>query len=265
MMNCETVGRALETFFRYHGLMADFVSAEMIPQGVYVKIRLQPAFHPISLQRHHTEAIFGIICSLLRHLTGGAGSPAEVRFIHHQPEDVREHRRVFGSVPRFGHSRNELLLRRQELDAPVLLADPELLERLEPVAHDRIFRIYRPDSWSERVAQTLQRLLAKGEKPGIEQVASELAVGTRSLQNRLKEEGTSYREILDHARKELALDYLKKPGMPLCDIAFLLGFSEQSTFNHAFQRWTGRPPGQFRKKKQGGSARSRSQDLQDGT
>ena len=121
MMNCETVGKALETFFRYHDLMADFVSAEMIAHDVYVKVRLRSVVDGLPLQRHHSEGIFGIICSLLRLLTGGAGTPIEVRFTHRRPEDVSEHHRVLGSVPRFGQTQNELMIRREHLDAPVLL------------------------------------------------------------------------------------------------------------------------------------------------
>jgi AraC-like DNA-binding protein len=68
------------------------------------------------------------------------------------------------------------------------------------------------------------------------------------LQTKLKEEGTSYRQILDQVRKELALDYLERPEMTMFDIAFLLGFSEQSAFNHAFKRRTGSSPKEYQKR-----------------
>jgi AraC-like DNA-binding protein len=47
-------------------------------------------------------------------------------------------------------------------------------------------------------------------------------------------------------RKEIAVDYLKRPDVAIYDIAFLLGFSEQSAFNHAFKRWTGDSPREYR-------------------
>jgi AraC-like DNA-binding protein len=88
----------------------------------------------------------------------------------------------------------------------------------------------------------------QGEKPIADAVALDLAISTRHLQSKLKAEGTTYRHLLDQVRKELALDYLKRPEMTMFDIAFLLGFSEQSTFNHAFKRWTGSSPKEYQKR-----------------
>jgi AraC-like DNA-binding protein len=68
----------------------------------------------------------------------------------------------------------------------------------------------------------------------------------RSLQNKLSREGTTFQQLLDYSRKEMAKQYLKNPEMTLCDTAFMLGFSEQSAFNHAFKQWTGKTPKQYR-------------------
>jgi AraC-like DNA-binding protein len=85
-------------------------------------------------------------------------------------------------------------------------------------------------------------MLLRGDKPSVEIIARNLAVSRRHLQNKLRTEDTTYRQLLDAVRKEIAMDCLNKPQMNLCDIAFLLGFAEQSTFNHAFKRWTGMTP-----------------------
>jgi AraC-like DNA-binding protein len=69
------------------------------------------------------------------------------------------------------------------------------------------------------------------------------------LQNKLREEGTTYRTVLDELRQETALHYLERQDVPIVDVAFLLGFSEQSAFNHAFRRWTGTSPQQYRMQK----------------
>jgi len=95
------------------------------------------------------------------------------------------------------------------------------------------------------VTHLIGKMLSRGEKPMLDAVARELAVSTRHLQNKLKEEGSTYRAILDQLRKEIALEYLSKPEVTIYDVAFLLGFSEQSAFNHAFKRWTGSIPTEY--------------------
>jgi AraC-like DNA-binding protein len=67
---------------------------------------------------------------------------------------------------------------------------------------------------------------------------------TSTLQRRLRQEGTSYQSLLDEIRRELALDYLRDGKHSIADVAFLLGFSDQSNFTRAFRRWTGTTPRQ---------------------
>jgi AraC-like DNA-binding protein len=78
-------------------------------------------------------------------------------------------------------------------------------------------------------------------------VAKRLAMSERTLQRRLAEAGTSYVDLLSEVRSDLAKDYLKSSRTSLTEIAWLLGFSEQSAFSRAFKRWTGSSPAQYRK------------------
>ena len=76
----------------------------------------------------------------------------------------------------------------------------------------------------------------------VSNIARALAMSTRSLARRLKEEGTSYTEVLDDLRRELAMRYVEDETLGVSQIAWLLGYSEVSSFNHAFRRWTSRSP-----------------------
>jgi len=83
--------------------------------------------------------------------------------------------------------------------------------------------------------------------PILDDVAEALSLTARVLQNRLKESGTTFKEVVDDVRKQLALSYLSEEDVPLIDVAFLLGFSEQSSFSRAFKRWMGKSPMEYRK------------------
>lgn len=86
----------------------------------------------------------------------------------------------------------------------------------------------------------------KGEVPSVETIARNLTMSVQNLQRELQAEGTSYQQILDDTRQELARRYLKKLDIPIYDVAFLLGFSEPSAFHRAFKRWTGKTPKVYR-------------------
>lgn len=87
--------------------------------------------------------------------------------------------------------------------------------------------------------------MLRGEKPLLVAISAELAVSSRTLQNKLRNENTTYQSLLGRVRKGLALEYLQKPEYGVCEIAFLLGFSKHSAFNHVFKRWTGDSPSEY--------------------
>ena len=100
-------------------------------------------------------------------------------------------------------------------------------------------------SLSARVAERLAATLPAGTD--VVDVASALHMSARTLQRRLEEEGTRFTEVLDRVRLELARTALRDPETTLTDVAFRLGFGDLATFSRAFKRWTGKPPGQWRR------------------
>ena len=96
-----------------------------------------------------------------------------------------------------------------------------------------------------RVEAALVDQLPHGE-PSQKSVAEALHLSARSLQRRLAEAGSSYTEVRDNARRELALRYLRDGGHSVSEITYLLGFSDSSSFSRAFRRWTGVSPSAYR-------------------
>ena len=84
--------------------------------------------------------------------------------------------------------------------------------------------------------------------PGADQVAGALHMSTRTLQRRLGAANMSFTQVCEEVRAELAKEYLGDSSVQIYEVAFLLGFSEQSSFHRAFRRWTGHPPGRWREK-----------------
>ena len=91
----------------------------------------------------------------------------------------------------------------------------------------------------------LKRLLA-GSRPGIEDVAKELGLSSRTLQRRLADDRVTFQQLTQEARRELARHYLLHSSLELNQTAYLLGYEDAHSFFRAFQQWEGSSPGEWR-------------------
>ncbi len=100
-------------------------------------------------------------------------------------------------------------------------------------------------SLSRASKRTLKQLLA-GQRPGIDDVARELRLSTRTLQRRLTEDGATFQQLMEEARRELARHYLLHSALELNETAYLLGYEDANSFFRAFHDWEGTSPGHWR-------------------
>ena len=115
----------------------------------------------------------------------------------------------------------------------------------EPGLKERLAELGSEASTAQRIRSVLLESLPSG-KSAIADTANRLATSTRTLQRRLTAEGTSYQEVLDGVREELAMHYLKNSSLPSAQISFLLGFKDPNSFFRAFHAWSGSTPDSVR-------------------
>jgi AraC-like DNA-binding protein len=247
----KTVGDALALFERYLRIVNEAVHLELtrVPDGAI----LQVTFVGLSRQHVQQNAEFGIAV-ILRALREGVGRnirPAKASFIGGRRSSLREFVRFYGCPVEFGASSDRLEFSSETLALPLVTGDEHLLETLKPIC-DAASRERGTQKGTLRalVENEMQRVLPHGNmsKPA---VAKALGMSARTLSRRLADEGVTYAQVVDDLRQSLALQYLKDPGMSLSQIAWLLGYEEATSFNHAFKRWTGRSPSAARQE-QGG-------------
>jgi AraC-like DNA-binding protein len=97
-------------------------------------------------------------------------------------------------------------------------------------------------------ADQVRQLIREGLPAGlarIETICRKLGSSERTVQRKLREEGTSYKEIFKETQRDLSKFYLQKPEMAICEVSYLVGFSQTSAFHRAFRRWTGLTPKEF--------------------
>jgi AraC-like DNA-binding protein len=209
--------------------------------------RLQP-----ESQRQRVEFTAACLVRLAREASGVSLAPLEVRFAHHPPESLLEHRAFFRGPLRFDEPADELVFARSDAALPLLSADAALLAVLRRRLDKLLAQVTPQDcSTAAQVRRVLLENLARGE-PTAATVARELGLSPRTLQRRLRAEGTWVRGILDAVRSELAIALLREPGIGIAEIAFFLGYSEPAAFHRSFRRWTGQTPRAFRRGLRGG-------------
>jgi AraC-like DNA-binding protein len=238
-----TVGEAFRRLVRYNRLLHDAAEVDLVvgAKGARIEFRLTPGGTP----RHQAEFSFAVFVSFCRNATGVDVAPLRVEFSHPAPADLSEHERIFRAPLLFGRPGNALVLAPYVLELPLLGRNPGLGAVLERQMNDLLAELPSGETLVERVKRLIAAELAGGE-PTAEVVARKLRATPRTLHRWLRAEGTSYREILEGLRRELALRYLAEDHLAIGEAAFLLGFSEASAFHRSFKRWTGKTPAQYR-------------------
>ena len=172
--------------------------------------------------------------------------PKEVGFHYARPKDTTAHEKAFPTASvHFDTNVSYQIYDNACLDQPIIGANSALFRDFEERVQRVMTQIHNAAPWSERVRHCVVEGL-KGSTPTLDAIASELAVSTRTLQLRLSVEGTSFSEILSTSRADLAKEFLKTTDVRNDEIAYLLGYSEESVFSRSFKKWTGRTPTEFR-------------------
>jgi len=131
------------------------------------------------------------------------------------------------------------------MELPFLTHNADLLATVAPQLEAELTEQLGRKTFTEQAKGILKQLLA-GQRPGIQDLARELHLSSRTLQRRLTEHGITFQRLLDEARRELARHYLLHSSRELNETAYLLGYEDANSFFRAFQHWEGTSPGRWR-------------------
>jgi AraC-like DNA-binding protein len=245
-MASPSVAEALEQLERFLCLWTDEPGCRVHGEGRIVVRYRTPMVDRPGLRRAN-EAMLAEILHAGRYLTKKPIAPREVTFQHPAPE--RSGRDAFDSffgVPvRWEAAATVMTLAPEDLALPLAPLDPLLGDFLRKLAGAALTSHGEHSSLLAGVRRLVAEELQRG-LPRIEVVARRMGVSERTLRRRLREEGTSFRSVIDQTRADVAESYMRDRRLSLSEVSFLLGFSEASAFARAFKRWTDSTPGAWR-------------------
>ncbi|TDI92080.1 MAG: AraC family transcriptional regulator [Chloroflexi bacterium] len=190
------------------------------------------------------DAGLATLVSMCRMSYGDDFHPLRVVTQRPKFDDPAPYIEYFHAPVEFSASDNILYFSKDSLEAHLLTANPRLARVSDRVVTQYLAQ-FDKGSTAIRVRAKLIDLLSAGNVTQ-KDVADSLHMSLRTLQRKLSEERTSYKELLDETRRELANQYLRQASLSVSEVTYLLGFSEPSNFARAFKRWTGSTPSEFR-------------------
>ncbi len=248
LLSSRSAREALGRLAQYAALLNDGMRVKVTDEGDRTKCWFQVVPNLDNyLDREPRHAMETMACGTLvtmRRLTTLHVRPLAVAFRHPPPASTAEHLRIFGPCVTFGQAADFIEFRTVDLSANLLSANPILLEMFDAQARQLLGQLGQRGRISQRVLAILARRITVAV-PALDEVAVELAMSERSLQRELRAENTTYRQLVEDLKKEIACQHLARPGASASEAAFLLGFSEPSAFTRAFRRWTGFAPTEF--------------------
>jgi AraC-like DNA-binding protein len=236
-----TLKEAFERVRRYCHVGSDAVAYEFSRCGSDYHFLIKPAAH---VPFEAIDALVAAHLRMCRSLIGRDFSPLLVELRRPRPPRIDDFERLLRAPLRFGAEQNRLVIDGASIERPLEGGNPELARYNDVIALEYLARIERDDIQA-RVRELLMHRL-EGSEPSQEEVAEQLYMSARTLQRKLGDCGTTYKQILDETRHTLALAYLSGPQHSVNEVTYLLGFSSGSCFTRAFRRWTGQSPSDWR-------------------
>ena len=249
LRSADTVQAALESAGRYMRLLNDTLTFTLEVEGDRARVRLDNrVVLPVPAEDFQ---LCGLISNQAPSWPEGMLETLEVWFCHAPPRDLEPYRSLLGNARMHFHAPHSgFSFPRVYLEAALRTRDPRLHAILCRYADATVTELPEPGSVTERVRRVVSELLSSGELAQRE-TAQRLGMSSRTLSRRLAEEGTTFRGLVDDARKRIALRALAEERLSIAEIAELSGFYDGPSFFRAFRRWTGLTPRQYRRSHRG--------------
>lgn len=251
MKNSKTLGQAIGYCARNIHAYSVATRVRFLPDRPNHKllVRLEILLERTPDKRQAVEHALMLASLNIRELTGGGARVRKVLFAHEPQASLRVYRQYFNCEVAFGEKADGLILTEDDLLCPVVDPDSRVYEMATTFIENRF--PHMEASIQSRVRSLIEQYIGSKDCTN-ERIAAEFCLHPRTLQRRLRAEGTSFEEIKDEIRRELALRYIQNGDMPLKRVAEKLGYAETSVLSRSCFRWFSVSPRELRMQRSAG-------------
>lgn len=198
---------------------------------------------------HWVDSVaIGVLVAFTQHLIAKPTHPIRVQFINPTPPNPVDFNEFFHCSVDFNGQYTEVVWPVSLLETPLKSPDSVMRNMLDQQAQSLLKQVKAGEEPIAGLQKALQESVTAG-LPNLNEVARRLCMSTRTLQRRLQEQGSSFRDELERVRVEMAKNCLEAGELSLADIASFLAYNDQSAFTHAFKRVTGASPAKYQRAK----------------
>jgi AraC-like DNA-binding protein len=248
MATSDTLGDALQCLLSYKNLLVPYIDFELrCHDGLCLLGARSDDALGFTSTRTHNDLVITTMVAIGRSLVGGNLKLRAVRFRHPAPEQTEHYEGYFGVPLTFSHFCNDIEMDQSVLGTPLATAYPKYHQRLRTIADQLLERLSRASGYSARVLALLETRLGQPDA-SIDAIALSLNMTPRTLQRHLATESVRFVDLRNRVRHQHACTLLSETDLPYTIIAEQLGFADVANFYHAFRRWEGCAPGEYRKR-----------------
>lgn len=237
-----SIREALQRLVRFTPAISTVVRFKTHEEKQRMVIAIEEGVQASETSRATFDFCLAVVTVFLRQKGGRPASPVAVSFKHDADlESQKIYEQFYGCPMTFQAAHYSLQIPLTALDTAILTPhSAELRTSIDELLIKNVEKVQQSPLVTQVVDLIVQQL-PNGE-PSLEDIAAHLNISGRTLQRRLKKEELLFKSLVDEGRKYLSQQYLKKEGFNVTETAYLLGFSDTSSFSRAYRRWFNQSP-----------------------
>lgn len=244
IITSKNLGEAFQVILKYFKTRTALADVSFENRGKHFVIKAGFNLLPEAMEYFLIDALFASMLTTRKFILSHSDQGLRIYLKRPKPKDTKPYYDMFGEHVYFSAANNEYHIAKESLDLTFPLSNPVAREIAEHKCQQKMKELSHLDDLVSKVKTLL--LATPGYFPNIDELSQKLYMSERTLRRKLNDLGSSYQQILDDLRKELAINYLQNSALSILEIAHMLQFSDSSNFSSAFRKWTNKAPSDYR-------------------
>ncbi len=246
IMASSSLNDIIQRLLRYYRIVSNSLNLELEDFGDTMAISFKPYDEGPRPPDEALDAVIATAISFAKLVVSDDIKSLKIEFMRKKPENSERFEKFFKVPVIFSADSNRIFLNKTDIYKPMPAANVEIARHNDQIVAEYLERFHKSHIVYQVHAKLID-ILPMGE-PSLEKIAKALGMSKRNLNRSLKNESSTYKEMLNETRRYLAMKYLKQSDLSIIDVAFRLGYSDSSNFTRAFKRWFGVSPKGYRGK-----------------